>query len=385
MAALVACSRKCGLRSDGVCFIELGDRTRISSCSCNRSGWRSRFKSAAGVCGTSVSSIDPTRCPSRCATASPSRTPTCMLFSKSPRYFFDAEAVREPHHRTDARVTRQSSAPSAPMVVPSRNARIGERWPDTGRNARSVWTIATEPLPFEHYAAFPQALVERCIKAGTSERGCCPECGAPWVREVERSSSDRSGTKRDAARRTRVTLPQAVSTADTATRKLGQSYQDQLNANPPLTTGWRPSCGHDLEPVPCLGLGPLPRLGHHSPRSPQARPALHRHRAQRALLRDRRGADAAAVGADVSELEELIAAQDLDMRTGHRVKGGVCGDLHATLELGPDGLPVFTRSRRQTANDDRHGTLYCYHRLRCRCSKCRAAAATWQREWRRKH
>jgi len=33
-----------------------------------------------------------------------------------------------------------------------------------------------------HYAAFPQALAERCIKAGTSERGCCPECGAPWVR-----------------------------------------------------------------------------------------------------------------------------------------------------------------------------------------------------------
>jgi len=115
-----------------------------------------------------------------------------LLFSKSPRYFFDAEAVRE-----GAEIGRKNWASAdgqyrrAQVASPTDKRPGGEdaTWngsdPSAGRNARTVWTIPTEPLPFEHYAAFPQALAERIIKAGTSERGCCPECGAPWVREVE--------------------------------------------------------------------------------------------------------------------------------------------------------------------------------------------------------
>jgi hypothetical protein len=68
----------------------------------------------------------------------------------------------------------------------SEQHRDGERWPNpAGANARSVWTIATEPTPFAHFATWPQKLVGRMIQAGTSERGCCPVCGAPWVRETE--------------------------------------------------------------------------------------------------------------------------------------------------------------------------------------------------------
>ena len=40
-----------------------------------------------------------------------------------------------------------------------------------------------------HFATFPPALVEPCIKAGTSEKGVCGECGAPWAREVESDAS----------------------------------------------------------------------------------------------------------------------------------------------------------------------------------------------------
>ena len=40
-----------------------------------------------------------------------------------------------------------------------------------GRNARSVWTIASEAFPDAHFATFPTALVEPCIKAG------CPAGG----------------------------------------------------------------------------------------------------------------------------------------------------------------------------------------------------------------
>jgi hypothetical protein len=40
-----------------------------------------------------------------------------------------------------------------------------------GRNKRSVWTIATQPFPEAHFATFPEALAETCIKAG------CPKGG----------------------------------------------------------------------------------------------------------------------------------------------------------------------------------------------------------------
>ena len=38
----------------------------------------------------------------------------------------------------------------------------------------------------DHFATFPEELPRRCILAGTSERGVCPQCGAPWRRVVER-------------------------------------------------------------------------------------------------------------------------------------------------------------------------------------------------------
>lgn len=46
--------------------------------------------------------------------------------------------------------------------------------------------VNPQPYPGMHFATFPYKLVEPCIKAGTSEKGCCPKCGAPWVRMVEK-------------------------------------------------------------------------------------------------------------------------------------------------------------------------------------------------------
>lgn len=54
------------------------------------------------------------------------------------------------------------------------------------RNKRSVWDIVLEPFAGAHFATAPTALVEPCIKAGTSERGACPTCGAGWRRLVRR-------------------------------------------------------------------------------------------------------------------------------------------------------------------------------------------------------
>ena len=51
------------------------------------------------------------------------------------------------------------------------NARCAEREPYAVRNARDVWTIATEPFPGAHFATFPTEIPRRCILAG------CPPGG----------------------------------------------------------------------------------------------------------------------------------------------------------------------------------------------------------------
>ena len=74
-----------------------------------------------------------------------------------------------------------------------RHAGFNDRWDAmpkaeqqaNGANARNVWTIPTQGRPDAHFATFPDELPRRCILAGTSERGVCSECGAPWERVVE--------------------------------------------------------------------------------------------------------------------------------------------------------------------------------------------------------
>jgi len=53
------------------------------------------------------------------------------------------------------------------------------------RNKRDVWTIATQPYKGAHFAVFPEEIPRTCIKAGTSEKGVCPTCGAFWARKKE--------------------------------------------------------------------------------------------------------------------------------------------------------------------------------------------------------
>jgi DNA modification methylase len=115
-----------------------------------------------------------------------------FLLTRSPRYFFDQEAVRETLAESTLLDRRQING-----IQPPRERNRGGRTdgytspgglapaPAAGRNVRSVWEIATQPYPEAHFATYPEELVRRCILAGTSERGCCPVCGTPWERMVE--------------------------------------------------------------------------------------------------------------------------------------------------------------------------------------------------------
>ena len=111
-----------------------------------------------------------------------------------------------------------------------------------GRNARTVWSIATQGFPGAHFATFPEKLVEPCILAGTSERGVCGVTGDPWERVVEIKSGYEGGRRHDDAAKLGLTQGTGWKNKATTQRK---------------STGWQPTCDHDSEPVPAVVLDPF--------------------------------------------------------------------------------------------------------------------------------
>jgi DNA modification methylase len=106
-----------------------------------------------------------------------------FLLTKRARYFWDAEAVKEASAEPDR--TREDAIGHTQRRLAGRPVdRVAIQ--TATRNLRTVWQIATAPYSGAHFATWPPALVERMVKAGTSERGVCPECGKPWRRVVDK-------------------------------------------------------------------------------------------------------------------------------------------------------------------------------------------------------
>jgi DNA modification methylase len=97
-----------------------------------------------------------------------------FLLSKSQKYYFDSEAIKEP--ATDKRGpgnVKQISHP--PLERSGYNANLRgslHKIPvrDT-RNKRSVWTVTTKPFKGAHFATFPMDLIEPCVLAGAPKGG----------------------------------------------------------------------------------------------------------------------------------------------------------------------------------------------------------------------
>jgi DNA modification methylase len=93
-----------------------------------------------------------------------------FLFSKSLRYWFDLDAIREPHAAPDRKPG--ATAFRARDLNHGRTATGEYTGPDArGRNPGDVWTVATRPYPAAHFATFPIELPTRCIAAGCRPGG----------------------------------------------------------------------------------------------------------------------------------------------------------------------------------------------------------------------
>ena len=179
-----------------------------------------------------------------------------FLMSKNPRYYYDADAVREEavyegdkrHLRTDV-----SKLAGNPREDNGSHAKTGN--PTQGRNKRTVWEIATQAVPDAHFATFPEKLIEPCILAGTSERGYCSECGRPWVRVTEKPPAPMDVfTKRTAPEDGKI---HSGSWVGGKLRGHGQKLQNWRDEHPSLTIGWEATCECRADTVPGVVLDPF--------------------------------------------------------------------------------------------------------------------------------
>lgn len=196
-----------------------------------------------------------------------------FLFSRGQRYYFDMESVRKPllPGSADRYAYSFGGAKNQALVdankdgVGRRTSIVGNRTADVDRNFRNsdLWfqsvdaphgltgvddelvglDVTTKGYAGAHFAVFPSALILPLILAGTSQKGCCPKCGVPWQRIVER---DRQPTR-----------PAKESKLGSTTIMEHGNRDPQRHCTTTKTKGWEPGCGCGGDPVPCTVLDPF--------------------------------------------------------------------------------------------------------------------------------
>ena len=180
-----------------------------------------------------------------------------LMLTKSARYYWDAEAVREPlseSYLNDSRhgATELTHSPIKDYKGQGKQVQTPTQLHDnmftkpvaSGRNLRSVWTFPTQPYKGAHFATFPEKLPELCIKAATPEAGCCSKCGKPWERIVDRGL-------RNGEYKPRVDEKYSAGSefmSDKTTLRCDTETK---------TLGWQPQCSCNAPAVPSIVLDPF--------------------------------------------------------------------------------------------------------------------------------
>ena len=147
--------------------------------------WRVCFaiKEAGWVLRSDCIWHKPNAMPSACKTRPTTDHEYIFFFSRSKDYFYDADAIREPHVTFSegskmkggrGHFGKRNGTPEKGKNSGDSNLHDG-RWDQAfhpkGRNKRTVWSISLSKCREAHFAVYPESLVENCIKA------TCPEGG----------------------------------------------------------------------------------------------------------------------------------------------------------------------------------------------------------------
>lgn len=274
------------LRDDGVCFVNMGDSYNADgrkgrahmgtgknagySAWCNKTGCGTKPKDMLGIPWMVAFALradgwwlrdaivwhKPAPMPGSQQDRCTSSYEFIFQLTKRATYFWDMEAVKEPC-LPDSAVRAAAGFVSNPVREEHNNYRTGyQRGPGyelTSRTPRNVWKIAHDGFAGQHFATFPIELPTRCIKAATSERGCCPACGSPWERTVFRE---------------RVATRPGVNNVSDETGRANRDEQRHVTET--YTVGWSAPCKCSAckvelhtpkPPVPCRVLDPFMGAG----------------------------------------------------------------------------------------------------------------------------
>jgi DNA modification methylase len=195
-----------------------------------------------------------------------------FLMAKDPgtHYHYDQEAVSEPQKEISLRRAFSKNNVENRKDFDNDNYAISGRAQDKtyqklrdkiksgnenpGRNLRSVWTIPTQGCKFEHYASFPEKLVNKCILAGTSPQAC-GVCGAPYERVVEKRPSTINIRVRD-NKKGIIEKKSGVDGKYKASQFEIENYGNEETGET-KTIGFRPTCEHNDSTGKCVVLDPF--------------------------------------------------------------------------------------------------------------------------------
>lgn len=197
------------------------------------------------------------------------------LLANAQKYFYDAEAVKEgvtgnAHARGNGLNPKATEPGSGIKQNTSFSGAVNGLV--ASRNMRTVWPMATKPFPEAHFATFPSEIPERCIKAGSSEKGQCAACGAPYVRIVEKTGTIKTPNGWDLGKGRHETFHRQgreqgttyKSRDRTAGNRNGEGQSTLDNGKVPQTStlGWKQGCACVSDAVePQIVLDPFAGAG----------------------------------------------------------------------------------------------------------------------------
>lgn len=123
-----------------------------------------------------------------------------FLLTKSTKYFYDAEIIKEnqkeisirrAYSKNKVKDRKDYGDPNYAISGEAQNKTYEklrkkidnlEEGETLKCNKKDVWEFGTASEKAKHFAIFPENLVRPCIQAGSSTGGCCPKCSVPWKR-----------------------------------------------------------------------------------------------------------------------------------------------------------------------------------------------------------
>lgn len=111
------------------------------------------------------------------------------MFSLDQDYYFDLDAVREPHKQNTKDRVKKDFNPNSDHPTVSNEGSM-ERWANSnGKNPGDLWRIPPAQFSDAHFAVYPHELTKKPIKSSVPKK-VCSDCGTPYEKITEEKEVD---------------------------------------------------------------------------------------------------------------------------------------------------------------------------------------------------